>query len=1139
MKRTVKLLPLAFLVGMACIVFANPEPPKSGYQPKLAKASDEAQKNIARFKKSYESLSVSVWAAEPMVTHPVAIAFDEHGRCYVAETFRHSRGTTDNRSHMNWLDDELAARTVEDRVKIYQKDAGKNFLKIYESEKERVRLLQDTNGDGTADRSTVFDDEYGKAADGLGAGVLARKGNVYFTCIPDLWLLEDPKNTGYRTARKSLSSGYGVHTAFIGHDLHGLRIGPDKKLYFTVGDRGLNVTSKEGKRLFNPDSGAVLRCNLDGSDLEIYATGLRNPQELAFDNYGNLITVDNNSDSGDQARLIDLVQGGDSGWRIGYQYGSGMHDSTVKQGNRGPWNYEKLWVPNQADHPAYLLPPRKNFTSGPSGLTYYPGIGLDSKYENHFFLSEFRGGSGNSGVWAFQLKPQGATFELARSEQFLWNTLTTDCEFGPDSNLYVADWSEGWNTSGKGRIYKVSDEKAQSNPAVQEAQNYLKDGLEQMEFAKLIKLLSHPHRDVRQEAHFELALRGFRSLPHLEKYLDEKPTALGAVHALWAVAMIAKNVNAAQELLEKSLKQPDNQVRAAAIKAYGELPTASHQILMNFLSDSHPRVQLNAALGLGNLSPDSRNSAALKRALFDLIAKNNNQDTYIRHGGIIALASQVDTTELAKAKSEPDPAIRLAVVAALRKKNSVLQLNGTSVDDEKIAQNSAAIQGFLTDVDSKVVAEAARAIIDEEPKLSNLEGLAKILSNPTLPPVVIYRALNANYILGQPANANALVDFAANSPQPPYLRKAALELLANWAKPPRRDFVDGSTQALPSRPADSAVNAIKSQLGKLFGANEEIRKQAATTASKLGIKEVVPFLTAIALDKKAPDVERSEALNALSSLKDPQLAVTLDQTLKADQPLVRATSRTIIADLDQKRTKSMIEDGFHSNSVVEKQAALKTLTKWNRPEADAAKTALMKLLLDNQQPAELHLDILEAASSSKSNEVKQLLAQYEKKRNPNDHLSAWRETLAGGDAERGKALFINNSAVQCQRCHIVGGIGGEVGPVLDGIAVEKNAEYLLEAIAVPNKQIAKGYDSVLITTLDGKSVSGILRPSQKSGEINLITPEGKMIVIDKENVESSRPTKSAMPEDIIQKLTKRELRDLVAYLQTLKTPPPK
>ena len=66
-----------------------------------------------------------------------------------------------------------------------------------------MRLLEDTTGSGRADKSTVFRDDFGHAEDGIGAGLLARKGNVYYTCIPDLYLLKDSKGTGAADVKKS------------------------------------------------------------------------------------------------------------------------------------------------------------------------------------------------------------------------------------------------------------------------------------------------------------------------------------------------------------------------------------------------------------------------------------------------------------------------------------------------------------------------------------------------------------------------------------------------------------------------------------------------------------------------------------------------------------------------------------------------------------------------------------------------------------------------------------------------------------------------------------------------------------------------------------------------------------------------
>src|SRR5205814_9295585 len=109
-----------------------------------------------------------------------------------------------------------------------------------------------------------------------------------------------------------------------------------------------------------------------------------------------------------------------------YQYMKGL----------GPWKAEQFWKTQFKGQAAYHVPPVADYANGPSGFTHYPGVGLSERYKDHFFLSNFSGGPGNSGVYSFALKAKGASFELVDGHQFFWNQLATDCAFWPDGGLY-------------------------------------------------------------------------------------------------------------------------------------------------------------------------------------------------------------------------------------------------------------------------------------------------------------------------------------------------------------------------------------------------------------------------------------------------------------------------------------------------------------------------------------------------------------------------------------------------------------------------------------------------------------------------------------------------------------------------------
>ncbi len=733
-------------------------PASADDQPDVKPASDEGRQAIAKFRVP-EGLKVELFAAEPLVANPVAFGIDAKNRFYVVETFRHSDGVTDTRGHMNWLDDDLAIRTVEDRVAMYRKYLSPEEFARFGAQDDRIRLVEDRDGDGTADHATVFADGFRDPATGLGAGVLARGGDVYYTCIPDLWLLRDQDGDGVSDERTSLARGFGLHVGFLGHDLHGLIFGPDGKLYFSIGDRGFNITTLDGRKLAVPDTGSVLRCNPDGTQMEVVATGLRNPQELAFDEYGNLFTVDNNSDSGDRARLVWVVEGGDSGWRIGYQF--------IERPNaRGPWNAEKMWHPQNADQPAFLVPPLANLSDGPSGLAYNPGTALRDRDRGRFYLADFRGSSGDSGVRSFSVRPKGASFELADQDQFLWGLEATDVDFGTDGALYVSDWVEGWDKTGKGRLYKVVDPKTAEDATRSEVGRLLAEGMKDRPFDELTKLLGHADMRVRQAAQFAAAEQaqadetGAR-LGQLRELALRGKDRLARVHAIWAIGQhaVAKN----QPPLELDLlADPDAEIRAQGLRIASWSPEAwdpaeslppgraesrgeAVRRMAALYRDESPRVRFFAAGALAKLAAPEAFEPTLA-----MLRENADADPYLRQAGARVL-SRFPDAKLATLSGDGSASVRLAAVLALR------------------LRVSPEVARFLADAEPRVVVEAARAINDV-PIEGAMGALAALEVRPDIPLPLLRRVVNANVRVGGAEAPRRLASIAAGETMPGAIR---------------------------------------------------------------------------------------------------------------------------------------------------------------------------------------------------------------------------------------------------------------------------------------------------------------------------------------------------------------------------------
>jgi quinoprotein glucose dehydrogenase len=1058
-------------------------------------ASDEP----ARARQSFRvpaGFKLDLWAAEPLLANPVVFCIDHKGRVFVAESFRVQQGVTDIRGHMSWLDDDLSSRTVEDRVALMRRRMGKKFAETA-IHSERIRLVEDTKGRGVADRATVFAEGFNRPQDGIAAGVLARGDTVWYTCIPDLWRLRDRKGTGKSDERQVLHTGFGIHIAFYGHDMHGLVIGPDGKLYFSIGDRGLNVKSG-GKHHFYPDTGCVLRCNPDGSDLEVFASGLRNPQELAFDNHGNLFTCDNNSDSGDRARVVYVVEGGDSGWRIGYQFDG-------SQGSRGPWNAEKLWHPPHEGQPAWIVPPVANLADGPSGLTYYPGVGLPARYAEHFFLADFRGAANMSGIRSFACKPKGAGFELADSHEFLWGVLATDVDFGPDSALYVSDWVHGWGLTGKGRIWKLSDPERAKDGVVQEVKQILGEGMAKRPVAETARLLEHVDRRVRQEAQFALAERGRPAIVAFAGVLKASKSRLAKLHALWGLGQVGRTEPAAWAEVLPCVADIDAEVRAQAARVLGDgKVVAALEPLRKMLKDAEPRVRFFAAQALGKLGRSE--------AFADLVAlarDNADRDPYLRHAAAQGLVGSGDGTRLLQAARDSSPAVRRAVLLAMRR------------------QGSADVAAFLDDGDPSLVAEAARAIHDVPIEMA-MPRLAALSERGGLSGPVGFRVLSARFRSGKAEDARAVANFAARSGEAEALRVEAVRLLGMWAKPPVRDRVMGVARPLPPRPRAVAAEAMRAALDGIFAGTARVRREAARVAADLGVKEAGQHLFALLGDRKNTSGVRAEALRALAALKDERLHKGVTLALEDRSPALRAEGRRVLVAIDPAAALPALEEALENGTTHERQQAFAVLggMKLDKSEAVLAKW-LDRLIAGKVAPA-VRLDLVEAAEKRGTEGLKKRLARYGPDR--------YRDALEGGDREAGKAIFLHKSEVSCLRCHKANGDGaGEVGPDLTGIGAKQSREYLLESLLYPSKQIAKGFETVEVVLVTGQVRSGVLK-GETEKELRLMTPEGNTFAVPKEQIEERRSGKSAMPDDLTKHLSPREVRDLVEFLASLKEP---
>ncbi len=1159
-------------------------------------------------------LKLELFAAEPMLANPVALSIDGKGRMFIAESHRRSAGVFDITKHTDWLLRDLSFRSVADR-ETFLVDQFANDPTFLTRNSEVVRLVEDRDGDHRADHSEVFADGFNSPVDGTGAGILVRGTNVWFANVPNLWRLGDSDDNEIAAGRsptgdqqsgrnsqkaEPMFTGFGVHIGVSGHDLHGLIKGPDGRIYMSFGDRGVCVTNREGVVINLPDTGGVLRCEPDGRKLEVFCSGLRNPQDLAFDDLGNLWTVDNDTAGPDRCRVLHLVEGGDYGWRCSYQH----------MKNFGPWISEELWKGGKDG----VMPPAGVVSQGPAGLAFYPGTGFGDRFAGTFVHADFPGG-----VWAFTVKPQGASYVIDHKERILWNVWPTDVEFGPDGALYILDWVSGWAEPEKGRIYRMSPVAALDRTdalLVAETQRLLAEGMGRRKEMELLNLLGHQNRNVRLEAQWELASRGRDGFDGLRRVAFSSRETLPRLHAIWAVGQIARRIeiNVGRDDFSDELfsmipllddADPEVRLRTAELLADTALGNAN-LALIALLADPDPRVQAQALVSQGKTVTRIESRYALSAAekakswLKDRLPNVGRQvSQYVNLDFEVSFhPGSQNVTELVRTNQSADPFFLRAAASYFKDleigESGWPSYRGVSGWPSAAATNetaavriawvwalrsltNSALAGFLTNDQPAVVLEAARAINDV-PVPGGYPDLAGLLGREDLeremqeaPPgprspgeQILRRAVNAHYRLGGATNARALVEYASRTDAPAVLRAEALFLLSQWeVKPFATDApkiarveghgsspiinpenypqwfnrVNGLWQPLDVRTAEVARNALSPAIiGLLGGGPETIRMAAISAAVSLELDASETALVAIAGSTDEPAALRAASVRALGRIDGASLDEIVRVALADSNSTVRVAGMELIDRVDASLVLPHLDRLLKESGEIASRQA--ALRALGKSRSPQV-VALLKHELDAAIDGAIPPELrLDAVEAGRANGNPQLM----------EIVTRYEDSLNPDDK------------LSAYRLALVGGDAGHGRelffdhPTAQCIRCHKTGEDggivgpALDSagLRLSREQLLESIvlpNNVIATGFENVAIvlkSGENRSGMVTREddqrVWLVSPEEGEMTVGKSDIASRVRGLSAMPDGYGELLSKSDLRDLIEYLSTLKRP---
>jgi putative membrane-bound dehydrogenase-like protein len=403
--------------------------------------------------------------------------------------------------------------------------------------RDEVRLIEDIDGDGYADKASVYASGFNSIQ-----GIAFHDGTLFVMHAPFLSALRDADGDGTAEVRRDLLAGLGLPPEKNPSRLHcanGVVIGHDGWLYLALGDNGCDVSRAEGDRLVY-HGGGILRCRADGHDLHLFATGLRNIYDVALDEELNVFLRDNENDGGDYlVRVYHSFFGADHGY---------------------PYLYAER--PDEALTPLAIL----GRGSSAGGLCYLEA-GFPPEYRGNLFFCEW-----GRAVMRYRPEHSGSSFAPIRQMEFAvggdndpYGFKPTDLVAQRDGSLIVADWADGQQPKrGRGRIYRIAASGQLPRPGGHEGSS--KDSIEDQ-----IARLDSQSYAARVDAQIRLERMGRNAPRDVCEAVRKRCLGIrGQLHALWILAHLGGS-SVIGELVEQARSASDPRVQAQAVRAVADL----------------------------------------------------------------------------------------------------------------------------------------------------------------------------------------------------------------------------------------------------------------------------------------------------------------------------------------------------------------------------------------------------------------------------------------------------------------------------------------------------------------------------------------------------------------------------------------